>query len=105
MKGCYRIFVPLIIGGSQNNDRNVGTCAADPYVFQHLHSGSFRKIEIKDHEVGTGLFSIINVIDEPDRSFTISDDGYVALNLIALECFPNETDVPRVVLNQQNLRS
>ena len=64
-----------------------------------------RQINVQDHQCGTGRGSVvIGMIEEARCSFAILDDMDRSSDTCGLDRFPDQENVRRIILNDQNMR-
>jgi hypothetical protein len=90
------------IGGRHDQHRDVSAKGAFPQFFQQCFPTSAGKIEIEEHDVGTGHLAGIEAFDVLEHFFTVSLHDEFRIQTVVVEGFADENDVTSIVLRQQN---
>jgi len=86
---------------AQDKHRHLGALSTRAEVFENLAAGPLRQIQIKNNEIGTERLTIFDLVDELDRSLSISFHDNVTLDSMLVESFTNEGDIGGIVLDEQ----
>lgn len=70
-------------------------------MFENLAAGPLRQIQVKNNEIGTERLTIFDLVDELDRSLSISFHDNITLDSMLIESFANQRNVSGVVLDEQ----
>jgi hypothetical protein len=98
------LAILLRIGRRQDHYGYCGASPAGSNAVQNFVSRSSGQVQIEDDQIRAAHALGVNLIDEPDRLLAIRDDGDSAVDAVLGKRFAYETDVTRVILDEQNTR-